>query len=62
MLSVCLCAGLADNEDKSDVQAIIESTPELDMDLSGYKGARYHTHTHTHTHSHHRVQARKSQI
>ncbi|XP_031432291.1 sperm associated antigen 9a isoform X1 [Clupea harengus] len=31
--------GLADNEDKSDVQAIIESTPELDMDLSGYKGA-----------------------
>ena len=34
MLSVCLCAGLADNEDKSDVQAIIESTPELDMDLA----------------------------
>ncbi|XP_051570070.1 C-Jun-amino-terminal kinase-interacting protein 4-like isoform X7 [Myxocyprinus asiaticus] len=32
-------AGLADNEEKSDVQAIIESTPELDMDLSGYKGA-----------------------
>ncbi|XP_041943209.1 sperm associated antigen 9a isoform X5 [Alosa sapidissima] len=31
--------GLADDEDKSDVQAIIESTPELDMDLSGYKGA-----------------------
>ncbi|XP_067314375.1 sperm associated antigen 9a isoform X4 [Pseudorasbora parva] len=31
-------AGLADNEEKSDVQAIIESTPELDMDL-GYKGA-----------------------
>uniref|UniRef100_A0A8C2EAW4 C-Jun-amino-terminal kinase-interacting protein 4 n=1 Tax=Cyprinus carpio TaxID=7962 RepID=A0A8C2EAW4_CYPCA len=30
-------AGLADNE-KSDVQAIIESTPELDMDL-GYKGS-----------------------
>lgn len=32
-------SGLADNEEKSDVQAIIESTPELDMDL-GYKGAR----------------------
>ncbi|XP_016318823.1 C-Jun-amino-terminal kinase-interacting protein 4-like [Sinocyclocheilus anshuiensis] len=31
-------AGLADNEEKSDVQAIIESTPELDMDL-GYKGS-----------------------
>ncbi|KTG07170.1 hypothetical protein cypCar_00025167 [Cyprinus carpio] len=30
--------GLADNEEKSDVQAIIESTPELDMDL-GYKGS-----------------------
>uniref|UniRef100_A0A8C2HES8 C-Jun-amino-terminal kinase-interacting protein 4 n=1 Tax=Cyprinus carpio TaxID=7962 RepID=A0A8C2HES8_CYPCA len=30
-------SGLADNE-KSDVQAIIESTPELDMDL-GYKGS-----------------------
>ncbi|XP_026072330.1 C-Jun-amino-terminal kinase-interacting protein 4-like isoform X4 [Carassius auratus] len=30
-------AGLADNE-KSDVEAIIESTPELDMDL-GYKGS-----------------------
>uniref|UniRef100_A0A672PF21 C-Jun-amino-terminal kinase-interacting protein 4 n=1 Tax=Sinocyclocheilus grahami TaxID=75366 RepID=A0A672PF21_SINGR len=29
---------LADNEEKSDVQAIIESTPELDMDL-GYKGS-----------------------
>lgn len=39
-LSLFLCAGLADNEDKSDVQAIIESTPELDMDLSGYKGSR----------------------
>ncbi|XP_050956374.1 sperm associated antigen 9a isoform X4 [Labeo rohita] len=31
-------AGLADNDEKSDVQAIIESTPELDMDL-GYKGS-----------------------
>nr|XP_020670581.1 C-Jun-amino-terminal kinase-interacting protein 4 isoform X4 [Pogona vitticeps] len=30
-----------ENEDKSEVQAIIESTPELDMDkdLSGYKGS-----------------------
>ncbi|KFO34971.1 C-Jun-amino-terminal kinase-interacting protein 4 [Fukomys damarensis] len=33
--------GCAENEDKSEVQAIIESTPELDMDkdLSGYKGS-----------------------
>lgn len=33
----------AENEEKSEVQAIIESTPELDMDkdLSGYKGSRY---------------------
>jgi hypothetical protein len=32
-----------ENEEKSEVQAIIESTPELDMDkdLSGYKGSRY---------------------
>ncbi|NWX41189.1 JIP4 protein, partial [Steatornis caripensis] len=31
-----------ENEEKSEVQAIIESTPELDMDkdLSGYKGSR----------------------
>lgn len=34
-------AGLVENEDKSDVQAIIESTPELHLDLSGYKGSRY---------------------
>lgn len=33
--------GLVENEDKSDVQAIIESTPELHLDLSGYKGSRY---------------------
>ncbi|XP_039543291.1 sperm associated antigen 9a isoform X9 [Pimephales promelas] len=33
-----ISAGLADNEEKSDVQAIIESTPELDMDL-GYKSS-----------------------
>jgi len=32
-------SGLAENEEKSDVQAIIESTPELDMDL-GYKSSR----------------------
>ncbi|XP_021095768.1 C-Jun-amino-terminal kinase-interacting protein 4 isoform X8 [Heterocephalus glaber] len=33
--------GSAENEDKSEVQAIIESTPELDMDkdLSGFKGS-----------------------
>ncbi|XP_058845895.1 C-Jun-amino-terminal kinase-interacting protein 4-like isoform X3 [Acipenser ruthenus] len=31
--------GSTQNEDKSEVQAIIESTPELDMNLSGYKGA-----------------------
>ncbi|XP_037111714.1 sperm associated antigen 9a isoform X7 [Syngnathus acus] len=30
--------GLPDNEDSSDVQDIIESTPELDMDLTGHKG------------------------
>uniref|UniRef100_A0A665UG84 C-Jun-amino-terminal kinase-interacting protein 4-like n=1 Tax=Echeneis naucrates TaxID=173247 RepID=A0A665UG84_ECHNA len=29
--------GLPENEDSSDVQDIIESTPELDMDLAGYK-------------------------
>uniref|UniRef100_A0A665UGV0 C-Jun-amino-terminal kinase-interacting protein 4-like n=1 Tax=Echeneis naucrates TaxID=173247 RepID=A0A665UGV0_ECHNA len=28
---------LPENEDSSDVQDIIESTPELDMDLAGYK-------------------------
>ncbi|XP_007525616.1 C-Jun-amino-terminal kinase-interacting protein 4 isoform X4 [Erinaceus europaeus] len=33
--------GSVENEEKSEVQAIIESTPELDMDkdLSGYKGS-----------------------
>ncbi|XP_019494054.1 PREDICTED: C-Jun-amino-terminal kinase-interacting protein 4 [Hipposideros armiger] len=33
--------GSAENDEKSEVQAIIESTPELDMDkdLSGYKGS-----------------------
>lgn len=30
-----------ENTEKSEVQAIIESTPELDMDLSGCKGSRY---------------------
>ncbi|XP_024127735.1 sperm associated antigen 9a isoform X5 [Oryzias melastigma] len=29
--------GLPENEDSSDVQDIIESTPELDLDLIGYK-------------------------
>ncbi|KPP72450.1 c-Jun-amino-terminal kinase-interacting protein 4-like [Scleropages formosus] len=32
--------GSSENDEKSEVQAIIESTPELDMDLSGYKAAR----------------------
>ncbi|KAF7659415.1 hypothetical protein LDENG_00298260 [Lucifuga dentata] len=34
-----ISVGLPDNEDSSDVQDIIESTPELDMDLIGYKGS-----------------------
>ncbi|XP_051774747.1 C-Jun-amino-terminal kinase-interacting protein 4-like isoform X3 [Erpetoichthys calabaricus] len=38
-IEVQVAPGLSENDDKSDVQAIIESTPELDMDLSGYKGA-----------------------
>uniref|UniRef100_UPI00398F8661 C-Jun-amino-terminal kinase-interacting protein 4-like isoform X2 n=1 Tax=Pristiophorus japonicus TaxID=55135 RepID=UPI00398F8661 len=35
-----LAIGMTENEDKSDIQAIIDSTPELDMDrdLSGYRG------------------------
>uniref|UniRef100_A0A669DKY9 Sperm associated antigen 9a n=1 Tax=Oreochromis niloticus TaxID=8128 RepID=A0A669DKY9_ORENI len=33
---VCF-AGLPENEDSSDVKDIIESTPELDMDLIGYR-------------------------
>lgn len=33
----------ADNLEKSEVQAIIESTPELDMDLDGCRGTRYRT-------------------
>ncbi|XP_078257623.1 C-Jun-amino-terminal kinase-interacting protein 4-like isoform X2 [Rhinoraja longicauda] len=35
-----LAVGMTENEDKSDVQAIIDSTPELDMDRDfiGYKG------------------------
>uniref|UniRef100_A0A3P8SH62 C-Jun-amino-terminal kinase-interacting protein 4 n=1 Tax=Amphiprion percula TaxID=161767 RepID=A0A3P8SH62_AMPPE len=32
-----ISVGLPENEDSSDVQDIIESTPELDMDLIGYK-------------------------
>lgn len=40
-LACSLCsAGLPENEDSSDVQDIIESTPELDMDLIGYKACR----------------------
>lgn len=35
--------GLPDKEDSSDVQDIIESTPELDMDVIGYKPCRYIT-------------------
>uniref|UniRef100_A0A3B3VCK5 C-Jun-amino-terminal kinase-interacting protein 4 n=1 Tax=Poecilia latipinna TaxID=48699 RepID=A0A3B3VCK5_9TELE len=31
------CVGLPDNEENSEVQDIIESTPELDMDLIAYK-------------------------
>lgn len=38
-------AGLPDKEDSSDVQDIIESTPELDMDLIGYKPCRCTTKT-----------------
>lgn len=46
VLTKCLLflpQGSNENEDKSEVQAIIDSTPELDMDkdLSGYKGSRY---------------------
>lgn len=32
-----ISVGLPENEDNSEVQDIIESTPELDMDLIGYK-------------------------
>ncbi|KAM6904991.1 sperm associated antigen 9a isoform 5-T5 [Xenentodon cancila] len=32
-----ISVGLPENEDSSDMQDIIESTPELDMDLIGYK-------------------------
>ncbi|XP_030590970.1 sperm associated antigen 9a isoform X3 [Archocentrus centrarchus] len=32
-----ISVGLPENEDSSDVKDIIESTPELDMDLIGYK-------------------------
>ncbi|XP_014111313.1 PREDICTED: C-Jun-amino-terminal kinase-interacting protein 4 isoform X1 [Pseudopodoces humilis] len=36
-----VCTGGNENEEKSEVQAIIDSTPELDMDkdISGYKGS-----------------------
>lgn len=32
-----------DKLEKSEVQAIIESTPELDMDLGSCRGTRYNT-------------------
>lgn len=35
-----ICAGLPENEENSDVKDIIESTPELDMDLIVYKPCR----------------------
>lgn len=40
--ATCSSLGGNETEEKSEVQAIIESTPELDMDkdLSGYKGSR----------------------
>uniref|UniRef100_A0A3B1JAS6 C-Jun-amino-terminal kinase-interacting protein 4 n=1 Tax=Astyanax mexicanus TaxID=7994 RepID=A0A3B1JAS6_ASTMX len=34
-----ISVGLVENEDKSDVQAIIDSTPELHLELSGYRGS-----------------------
>ncbi|XP_071252851.1 C-Jun-amino-terminal kinase-interacting protein 4-like isoform X1 [Salvelinus alpinus] len=34
-----ISVGVPENEDSSDVHDIIESTPELDMDLSGYKAS-----------------------
>ncbi|XP_072549775.1 sperm associated antigen 9a isoform X3 [Salminus brasiliensis] len=34
-----ISVGLAENEEKSDVQAIIDSTPELHLELSGYRGS-----------------------
>ena len=44
-ISVSLLVGtdVSDDLEKSEVQAIIESTPELDMDLDGCKGTRYGT-------------------
>lgn len=37
---LCVVSGLPENEENADVQDIIESTPELDMDLIGYKPCR----------------------
>ncbi|XP_028979654.2 sperm associated antigen 9a isoform X3 [Esox lucius] len=34
-----ISVGLPENDESSEVQDIIESTPELDMDLSGYKAS-----------------------
>ncbi|KAL0993165.1 hypothetical protein UPYG_G00104090 [Umbra pygmaea] len=38
-VSRSISVGLPENEESSEVQDIIESTPELDMDLSGYKAS-----------------------
>uniref|UniRef100_A0AAQ4RQ18 C-Jun-amino-terminal kinase-interacting protein 4 n=1 Tax=Gasterosteus aculeatus aculeatus TaxID=481459 RepID=A0AAQ4RQ18_GASAC len=37
--NTCMSSQGADNRETSEVQAIIESTPELDMDLDGFRGA-----------------------
>lgn len=42
MLKTVLLDG-AEKVEKSEVQAIIESTPELDMDFDGCRGTRYGT-------------------
>ncbi len=47
----CSGADQSENTERSEVQAIIESTPELDMDLSGCKGSRYVVHTDSIIHS-----------
>lgn len=42
LVSLLVVLDGADNLEKSEVQAIIESTPELDMDLDP-RGTRYRT-------------------
>lgn len=42
-LSLLVGTDVSDDLEKSEVQAIIESTPELDMDLDGCKATRYGT-------------------